>query len=88
MPNCLLCGQETDIAGIGKKPETALERILSIDGGGSRVVISLRALMALDAEIKVPMISQRAVDMAIGTSSGQYSPALTLCHASATTDRV
>ncbi|KAF8545288.1 acyl transferase/acyl hydrolase/lysophospholipase [Trichophaea hybrida] len=74
LQNCIFCGMDCQSLAVNLKPPTAGVRILSVDGGGVRGVIPLRALIELEDAIceligfRIPI--QQNFDMAFGTSSG------------------
>lgn len=76
LKDCLLCRSNTGGFILTLKPPTAGVRILSIDGGGVRGVIPIKALIGLEDMIerlincKFPI--QQNFDLALGTSSGTY----------------
>ncbi|KAL2857609.1 hypothetical protein BJX68DRAFT_263171 [Aspergillus pseudodeflectus] len=71
---CPLCsdGSQTELpfARIQLKPDSAGVRILAIDGGGVRGVISARILQMLEDEIGLNLPLFHFFDMILGTSSG------------------
>jgi hypothetical protein len=72
---CLLCGEgnqtELPFARIQLKPDRAGVRILAIDGGGVRGVISARILQMLEDEIGLNLPLFHFFDLVLGTSSGK-----------------
>lgn len=53
------------------KPPTASVRLLTIDGGGTRGVVPLVFLQALEERIGLPYPVQENFDLAFGTSIGK-----------------
>ena len=68
---CPLCRQHLDDCLIGVVPAKASLRVLSIDGGGQRVVAPLEMLRLVDEYAQVPFLTRRAFDFAVGNSSGK-----------------
>lgn len=75
LESCTLCHQSLSIDNkpwiISLKPPDAGLRILSLDGGGIRGVISVRILELLEAEIGLGIPIHQFFDMIIGTSTGK-----------------
>lgn len=78
LDSCPLCSQgnqtQQPFARIQLKPEKAGVRILAIDGGGVRGVISARILQMLEEQIGLDLPLFHFFDVIIGTSSGKLSP--------------
>lgn len=70
-PHCLLCGMTTEVTFITLRPRC--RRILVMDGGGVRGVMSLQFLTLLEAHMGVPGLVQQLFDYVIGTSAGRSS---------------
>ena len=66
---CLICDSQSHIQA-RLLPPTCGARLLSVDGGGSRCIIPLTYLDALQNEMDLPYPIQEHFDFAIGTSSG------------------
>lgn len=72
MARCLLCRTTGDTLEAKFKPPTAGLRILSIDGGGSRVIVSLILFTALMKSAQLsPKDIKYAFDILGGTSAGE-----------------
>lgn len=75
LESCPLCSQGTQLKGplaqFQLKPDNAGVRILSIDGGGVRGVVSARILQMLEKEIDLKLPLSHFFDIIIGTSSGK-----------------
>ncbi|KAH8703381.1 hypothetical protein BGW36DRAFT_457672 [Talaromyces proteolyticus] len=74
LDSCILCSEgsynDNPYATIQLKPTGAGARILAIDGGGVRGVISARILQFLENEIGLQLPLHHFFDVIIGTSSG------------------
>jgi hypothetical protein len=72
---CPLCSEGTQfeepLAHIQLKPDEAGVRVLAIDGGGVRGVISARILQLLEDQIGLNLPIFHFFDLIIGTSSGE-----------------
>ncbi|KAI9727191.1 MAG: hypothetical protein M1834_008499 [Cirrosporium novae-zelandiae] len=66
---CILCMKQMDMS-VNLKPPTAEPRLLCIDGGGTRGVVALEFLEALQQILNLPYPLQEHFDCAFGTSSG------------------
>ncbi|KAI9888422.1 MAG: hypothetical protein M1814_000484 [Vezdaea aestivalis] len=66
---CILCASAVEV-GVRLLPPTVGPTLLSVDGGGTRGVIALEFLEAVERELGLPYPLQDQVDMAFGTSSG------------------
>lgn len=69
---CPLCKSNKSTI-IKLKPPTAGVRILSIDGGGVRGITSITWLQELQSFLRLPMPIQEHFDIAVGTSSGNFT---------------
>ncbi len=72
LSQCLLCRRPVQ-ATFRLKPPTAGVRILSVDGGGIRGIVSLQWLLELEARLDLSSSLSDYFDFALGTSSGEYS---------------
>lgn len=72
LENCILCGLNSEGFRILKRPKTVTLRVLSIDGGGTRVCVPLVFLQVLQDYVKLPILVQDHFDVIYGTSSGLY----------------
>ena len=68
--HCFLCGLETSGVTVKGKPPTATPRLLSIDGGGVRGIITLIVLQALEELVGLPYPVYGNFDFIFGTSAG------------------
>ena len=68
---CFLCQLDTLEFSMRIKPPTASVRLLTIDGGGTRGVVPLVFLQALEERIGLPYPVQENFDLAFGTSIGK-----------------
>jgi hypothetical protein len=69
---CLICSASNTKV-VRLKPSTAGTRILSLDGGGTRGVVSLASLELLQYHLGGQCDIQDFFDFAVGTSAGTYS---------------
>ncbi len=72
LSQCLLCRRSIQ-ATFRLKPPTAGVRILSVDGGGIRGIVSLQWLLELESRLDLSNSLSDYFDFALGTSSGKYS---------------
>ncbi|KAK4071116.1 hypothetical protein Purlil1_13511 [Purpureocillium lilacinum] len=74
LPECGICGTKfSQINGWDRmvvKPEKARPRILAIDGGGVRSVISAQILLLLEAHLGLGISIHHFFDLIVGNSSG------------------
>lgn len=68
--NCVVCQASLEFEA-RISPPTAYKRMLSLDGGGVKAVVSLRFLEALEKELALPYSLREHFDYGIGTSSGK-----------------
>jgi hypothetical protein len=66
---CLVCQKKVFFT-VQLSPPTAGKRMLSLDGGGIKIVVSLKLLQALEQVLGLPYPLQEHFDYGIGTSSG------------------
>lgn len=77
MSNCLACGDTADLL-VRLKPPTAGLRVIGMDGGGLRGIISLEFFRLLQKSLGSSCQLQDLFDLALGTSVGKYGRALVL----------
>lgn len=71
--NCFLCGLPTSGIEVKYLPENAGVRVLTIDGGGVRGLMTIQYLKALQERIGLPYPIQENFDLVFGTSSGRQA---------------
>jgi len=77
--SCFICSNSAK-TNVRVKPSTASIRVLSIDGGGTRGIIPLEFIRALEDRVALPHYSvQRNFDVIYGTSSGKPATITVKC---------
>ena len=67
---CPLCGTSLSTTSIGMVPRLAGLRVLGIDGGGCRGIISLEYFAALERRSGIPWFGHHNFDVVVGSSTG------------------
>jgi hypothetical protein len=75
---CFLCQSKGELT-VRLKPPTAGSRLLVLDGGGIRGIVTLQILHALDKYRKLPYPIYDEFDLTLGTSTGEYPLFISLC---------
>lgn len=75
---CILCHSNSELT-VRLKPPTAGSRLLVLDGGGIRGILTLRILQALDKYRQLPYPIHDEFDLILGTSTGKPLPYLDIC---------
>lgn len=70
LTKCPLCRRAVTPISLYCTPPTASPRVLSLDGGGNRVIVALEVLQLLAESVPVPGFVNRIADVVAGTSSG------------------
>jgi len=70
LDKCPLCRRGVTPISLYCTPPTASPRVLSVDGGGNRVIVALEVLQLLSESVPVPGFVNRIADVVAGTSSG------------------
>jgi patatin-like phospholipase/acyl hydrolase len=75
---CFLCQSKGELT-VRLKPPTAGSRLLVLDGGGIRGIVTLQILLALDKYRKLPYPIYDEFDLTLGTSTGEYPLFISIC---------
>lgn len=75
---CILCHSNSELT-VRLKPPTAGSRLLVLDGGGIRGILTLHILQALDRYRQLPYPIHDEFDLILGTSTGKSLPYLNIC---------
>lgn len=70
--SCFFCGLTTSGTVVKTLPPTAGIRVLTLDGGGVRGIVTLQFLQLLQDRIGLPYPVQENFDVTVGTSIGKH----------------